>query len=285
MAVSIVVPQFFLPQGSVKLGRFITRIDHPHQRYHDPPSADPPKPIVSQRESYVGLQQKGSDASFASTLTSLMSAGFSKRAKTQVRVSAEQVTTYTLDSSDDWFEGAMRLSSTRTWIERAVDTDEKIYMVVGFHVIKNARVINEYVREKGVEGQIKVPVSLAVVGGISPLGEFTDPSIGGSGHNLDNTQSSFVAAGERICAFQYREIRHRLLSSKSIDKLQPSKSPRWSRVELRRAEEDEEGEEDEAEDDVIEVEAALVDEPGLGGKWDKEKLPNGGTVLLRAYEA
>ena len=279
MVVSIIIPQFFLPQGSVKLGRFITRIDHPHQRYHDPPSANPPKSIVSQRDSYVGLQHRGSDASFTSTLTSLISAGFSKRAKTQVRVSAEQVTTYTLDSSDDWFEGVMRMSATRTWIERAVDTDNKIYMVVGFHVIKNARVINEYVREKGVEGQLTVPVSLAVVGGISPLGEFIDPSIGGSGHKFDSTQSSFVAAGERICAFQYREIRHRLLSSKSIDKLQPSKSPRWSLLERGRDDGDEE------EDDVIEVEAALVDEPGLGGKWDKEELPDGETLLLRAYQA
>ncbi len=279
MAVSIIIPQFFLPQGSVKLGRFITRIDHPHQRYHDPPSTDPPKSIVSLRDSYVGLQQRGSHASFASTLTSLMSAGFSKRAKTQVRVSAEQVTTYTLDSSDDWFERAMQISDTRTWIERAVATDNKIYMVVGFHVIKNARVINEHVREKGVEGQITVPVSLAVVGGISPLGDFIDPSIGGSGSNFDSTQSSFVAAGERICAFQYREIRHRLLSSKSIDKLQPSKCPRWSLLERERDDGDDE------EDDVIEVEAAVVNEPGLGGKWDRGGLADGETVLLRAYEA
>jgi hypothetical protein len=39
---TILFPQFFIPVRSLKLGRFVTSVDHPHQDYHDPAYNFPP---------------------------------------------------------------------------------------------------------------------------------------------------------------------------------------------------------------------------------------------------
>ncbi len=277
MALNVIIPQFFLPPESVKLGRFVTSIDEPHQGYHDPPSAEPPKQITSRRESYVGAREEGSNATFGSSLTSLMSAGFSKQAKLQMKITAEQVTTYTLDNSDGWFDSATSLPATRTWIERAIDRGDDIYMIVGFHALTNASIVHESARGSDVDGQVHVPISLSLasVGIVAPLGALIDPSFKASSHGVDNSQSSFQAPGERISAFQYRQIRHKWLSSNKVENLRPAKSARWSSVEKGRAEDD-------GEDDLIEVETAPVEE--LDGEWDRQEAPGGEILVLRLEE-
>lgn len=271
MAVNIIVPQPFLSYGSIKLGRFVTSVKHPNLRYHDPPSAEPPKQVVSPRDCYIGLDQKSAGASFESALTSLISVRFSKHAKTKVQVTADKITTYTLDNSDEWFENAVRIPSTRTWIERALDREDDIYMIVGFHVITNARIIQATIQGKDLGGQINLPVS--AITGVVPIGDIIDPSIRGNQHDLDSSQSHFVATGQQVCAFQYRKLRHRWLSSKAIDTSRLSKVPRWSSVE--RGRDDEEGG-----DDIIEVELTAVDD--LDGEWEREELPGGEYLIIRS---
>ncbi|KAK3934864.1 hypothetical protein QBC46DRAFT_358676 [Diplogelasinospora grovesii] len=183
-----------------------------------------------------------------------MSAGFSRRAKTQVKVIADRVKTYTLDNSDEW--------------------GYDIYMIVGYHTVTDARIAHELVHESDTGGQIKAPVglSLAAVGAIAPLGAIVDPSVGGNSHSVDHTQAFFMAPGEQICAFQYRKVRHRWLSSNSIDTSRLSKSPRWSSVERGRDEED-------GEDDIIEVEAMALDK--LDGEWDRQDAADGEILFIR----
>ncbi|KAH7232459.1 hypothetical protein B0J15DRAFT_530261 [Fusarium solani] len=279
MSLNIIVPQFFLPPSCVKLGRFITNIDHPHQSYHDPIYARTPEPAISSRESYVGLKHESSNASFRSALTSLLSAGFSRRAKTQVKVMADCVRTYALDNSDEWFTEAMAMLGTRTWIEKAVDRGYDIYMIVGFHTVMNARIAHKFVHGRDAGGQINVPVglTLAAVGAIAPLGDIIDPSVGGNSQSVDNAQAFFMAPGEQICAFQYRKVRHRWFSSNSIETLRLSKSPWWSSVERGRDEED-------GEDEIIEVEAIPLPEEELDGEWDRKEAPLGEILLIRAEE-
>lgn len=279
MSLNIIVPQFFLPPSSVKLGRFITNIDHPHQGYHDPNYARTPKPAISSRESYIGLNHESSNANFGAALTSLISAGFSRRAKTQVAVMTDCVRTYSLDNSDEWFTEAMAMLGTRTWIERTVDRGYDIYMIVGFHTVTNARIAHKFAHERDAGGQINVPVSLtlAAVGAMAPLGNIIDPSVGGNSQSDDNTQAFFKAPGEQICAFQYRKVRHRWFSSNSIDTSRLSKSPRWSSVERGRDEED-------GEDDIVEVEAIPLPENELDGEWDRKETPVGEILLVRVEE-
>ncbi|RSL93026.1 hypothetical protein CDV31_014879 [Fusarium ambrosium] len=130
MTRSIILTPFFLPQDSIKLGRFVTRIDHPHQNHHDPPSTGQPRVLISLLDSYTGDHETASRSAFTASRTSLLSAGFSKHA----------IKTYTLDNSDSWFDEAISLAATRGWIERALDRGEDIYMIVGYRTVTDASV-------------------------------------------------------------------------------------------------------------------------------------------------
>ncbi|KAB5581200.1 hypothetical protein GE09DRAFT_988271 [Coniochaeta sp. 2T2.1] len=265
MSVTIVLPQIFLPQNSVKLGRLTTSVEHPHQSHHDPPAASPPPMLTSLHASYTGEQHVSNTSGFGSTLTSLLSAGFSKRAKTRTRVTTEHVKTYILDDSDAWFDEATRLPVTRRWLERAFDRGQDVYMVVGFHTVTNASVTQESVAGRSAEGQITVPagLSLAAAGVVVPLGSALDPGVAVYQQGYEGTQSQFVAPGEHICAVQYRKIRHQWLSSKHVDKARLSDVRQWSSMERARDEED-------GEDDIVEVDFTDVHE--LDGDWDKQTV-------------
>jgi hypothetical protein len=277
MTSNILLRQFFLPQDSIKLGRFITSIDHPHQNYHDPTCAKAPQALISLRGSYTGTYQTDTSSGFGSALTSLMSAAFSKHAKTKVRVATDRVTTYILQNSDRWFEEATKMLPTRSWIERQVDQGYDIYVIVGFHTVTDARVIQEYMHAKSTEGQLKLPgsLSLTAVGAIAPLGNIIDPRVGGHCHDLDGANAQFLAPGEHVCALQCRKMCHKWLSSKNIDQSRLSKLPRWASVETWR--DDEEGD-----DDIFEVE--LNEVKSLEGEWDREEVAGSEIFFVHSFE-
>ncbi|KAI8710441.1 hypothetical protein NCS52_01574300 [Fusarium sp. LHS14.1] len=174
MTRSIILTPFFLPQDSIKLGRFVTRIDHPHQNHHDPPSTGQPRVLISLLDSYTGDHETASRSAFTTSITSLLSAGFSKRAKTKICVATDRVKTYTLDNSDSWFDEAIGLAATRCWIERALDRGEDIYMIVGYRTVTDASVSQASILGSSAEGQTTVPatLSLAAAGAIAPIGGF-----------------------------------------------------------------------------------------------------------------
>jgi hypothetical protein len=275
MTPSIILPEFFVPKQTLKLGRFITSIDSPHQDYHDPACTTPLQPVISPRDSYTGVHRTDSKSGFGLGLTSLMSAGFSKRAKTKIRVATDCVKTYYLEKSDDWFEEAAGMPATRQWFERKFDRGYDIYMIVGFHTVTDARIIQESVTGTAGGGQIRLPVglSLAAAGVIVPLGNLIDPSVSGDRLDLEGAQAQFIAPGEQVCALQYRKICHRWLSSKDIDKSRLSKTPQWYSMETSR-------DEVEGEDDIIEVE--LTEVHGPDGEWDEEVVGDE-VLLIRSY--
>jgi hypothetical protein len=274
---TILFKQFFLPLESAKLGRFIVSIEHPHQEYHDPACPDAPEGLVSVRDDYHGSSQENAGNKFALALTSLMSAGFSNRAKTNVKIAADQVKTYTLANSTRWFMEAMSLEDTRKWVERAIYQDDDVYLIVGFHTVFNARIIQESVRGRETAGEISLPVglSLAAVGVIAPFGNIVDPKISGSHQAAEGGRVQFVAPGEQVCAFQYRKICYRWFSSRNVDNAVLSKWPRWTTYDRSR-DRDEEG----GRDDSIEVE--LVELQADGGDWDREEASTGEILLLRS---
>lgn len=232
---------------------------------------------MSPRSSYTDHRHNASNSGFRSALTSLMSAGFSKRAKSNVRIAAEHINTYTLDNSDEWFEEAVLLPATRSWFERAVDRGDRIYMVVGYHTITDARISQESIQGEQTSGQLALPasLSLAAAGVVAPLGNLIDTAVGANRENLNGAQSHFMAPGEQVCALQYRKVHHKWLSSKMVDTLRLSKAPRWLSIETRRAMEEEDDDED-----IIEVQMEEMDGPD--GEWDAERLPDGEVLLVRA---
>lgn len=249
-----VIQSRFIPQDAVKLGRFTTSIDNPHQNYHDPSWTKPTKAVNSPLGSFIGTHETASDAGFVSSLTSLVSAVFSKRAKSKLHIVADRVVTSVLDNSDSWFKEATKLPATQSWIEQQIDQGNDIYMIVGLHSVTNAHIIQEFHHGTAADGQVQLPaaLSLAAAGVIVPLGDALDPTVGGHRQILNETHSQFQVLGDQICALQYRKVRHAWLSSKRVDKSRLSQ-PWWSSVERWRDEE-------EGEDDVIKVELAQLED-------------------------
>ncbi|KAM7184497.1 hypothetical protein V8F33_012958 [Rhypophila sp. PSN 637] len=124
-------------------------------------------------------------------------------------------------------------------------------MIVGFHSITNAHIVQESHR-----------------GTAADVGDTLDPSVGGNRQTLDETQSQFQVLGAQICGLQFRKIRHAWLSSKRVDKSRLSQ-PWWSSVERWRDEE-------EGEDDLIEVELAELEDLDEG--WVREA--SGDSIFL-----
>jgi hypothetical protein len=268
---TILFPQFFAPVRSVKLGRFVTSVDHPHQDYHDPAYAHPPLASVNTSAHYGGITLKTRSSGFATALTSLMSAGFSKRANTQVRIKAERVQTHTLENSSEWFREAASCEATQRWAERAIDQGDDLYFVVSFTTVTDARVVRKSMQAKEHTGQTGVPVGLSLnaAGVVAPLGNLVDPQVGGQRGSEDGVAEHFLAPGEQICAVQYRKVCHRWLSSKDIGQATLAKTPRWAAGDRWRDEE-------EGVDDILEVDTEAIGQ--LEGGW--EQLEGDGEVLI-----
>ncbi len=259
---SNVIPLRFIPQDTIKLGRFTTSIGNPHQNYHDPSWPKPTQAVNSPLSSFMGMHETVSDSGFASSLTSLVSAVFSKRAKSKLHMVADRVLTSILDNSESWFKEATKLPTTQSWIEQQIDQGNDVYMIVGFHSVTNAHIVQESHHDTAADGQMQLPAALAfaAAGAVVPVGDTLDLSVRGHRQVLGETQSQFRVIGDQICALQYRKLRHAWLSTKRVDKTRLSK-PWWSSVERWRDEE-------EGEDDVIEVELVQLDDLDEG--WVKE---------------
>ena len=271
---TVLLSQIFIPLSSIKLGRFVTSVDHPHQDYHDPVYNPAPTASIITRAQYDGLGHEAHTSAFSTALTSLLSSGFSKSAKSTIRIESDRIQTYLLPNSSQWFREATTTAETRQWLERAIDQGDDIFYVIGFHTITDARVTQKVASGKERTGQISLPValSLTAAGVIAPLGDLLDPTVGVHHGKANEVAEQFVAPGEQICAFQYRKICHRWLSSKSIDKATLSKVPQWVSGDRWR----DEGEDDGVED-VIEVDMMEFRTPEEG-EWEQETV--GGEMLI-----
>lgn len=270
MPSSIVLPQFFVPKAAVTLGRFITSIETPYDG-HDPECSTLPQLVELSREAFTAVHQDDSKSRFALSLTSLMSAGFSKRAETKIRIVSDLVKSYYLAKPDDWFEEATQVQATRQWLERKYDRGYAVFMIVGFHTVTDARIVQQSSDGESTGGKVQIPVSLslAAAGIIVPLGNLIDPSVTGEQQAGNKALAQFVAPGEQVCAVQYRKISHRWFSSRDLDNSRLSNTSRWVSVEMDRLGV-------ELEDDAIEV--VLQETEGVDGQWDKEAV--GDELLL-----
>jgi hypothetical protein len=237
MGVSVLLPQVFLPQSAIKLGRFVTNIDEPHRDYHDPSPGQGFNIIEKNETYYDGTETLGGHRSFVSQLTALVSSSISSRTKCSIRITTNQVKTYYLDNNGQWFRDVVRSEDVRKWIERTIDEGEDIYLVVGYHTALDARIAEQSREQKGLDGKLVIPLSsvLATPGVVVPFGDLADPGLAAASGRAEDRQQQFVAQGEQIIAVQYRKVRFRFFSSKSVDKATLGREARWERYDRPRS--------------------------------------------------
>ncbi|KAJ5970777.1 uncharacterized protein N7479_000695 [Penicillium vulpinum] len=236
MRSSVLLPQFFLSPSAIKLGRFVTNIDEPHRYYHDPKSENSFSIIEKVATQYDGADSLRTQRRFGSELTAFLSSTVSSRTNASIHVTTKQVKTYYLDNNGEWFRDIVKLKDVRKWIERTIDEGEDIYIVVGYHTVLDARIAEQAREQKLLDGNLAIPLSsaLAASGVAVPFSELPDPRLAGSNGRAEDLQRHFVAQGEQIIAVQYRKVRFRFLSSKSVDTATLSKDARWERYDRPR---------------------------------------------------
>src|SRR2546423_3606683 len=230
MTCSTLIYQTFLSSESIRLGRFVRNINEPQSDFLDPDCDLPSESvIVKPHLGYQELQQNAQKRSFATTLTSVVSASRTKRNNVYTQVTTDRVTTYQLGNSGSWFKAAVKMHATREWIKESLDQGEDIYVVVGYHTLLDAKIIEGAVELGESAAQLSLPVTAAIAGAgvIVPLGDIADPEIAADNSKTKSLQRRYVAIGEQVCAVQYRKVRFKWFSSRDLDAAALEKDTRW----------------------------------------------------------
>jgi hypothetical protein len=272
MPASVLLPQLFLPRSAVNLGRFVINVNEPHQDFHDPAS-DPTSNITEKVQThYNNIHRAADHRNFASDLTSFVSSSFSKRANTSISITADEVKTYYLNNTGQWFRDAVQLEPTRKWIERTIDEGEDVYLVVGCHTVLDAQIIEQHGGQSTSGGKLVMPVSAALTatGVVVPMGNINDAGLSGSRGRMEDEQRHFKAQGEQICAVQYRKVRLRWFASSKVDNMMLGKETQWKRYDRPRYLE---------RDGEDMIEADLDDDLAIGGDRDTWTMESGEIVF------
>ena len=266
---SILLPQFFLPLSAVSLGRFVTSLDDPHQDYHNPICNASPEVTEKVQTQYDSIHYSFNHQKVASQLTTFLSSSFSKRLKALIRISADQAKTYYLNNAGQWFRHAVQSQETREWIERTIDEGEDIYVVVAYHTLSNARIMEQLREQSAAGGNLVIPLSIALIasGVVVPFSNAADPGLGGFRGRIEDEQRQFIAPGEQIYAVQYRKVRCRWFVGNKVDEMTLAKKTWWERYDRPRYLQSEI-------EDIIEVELE-EDEIALEGDRDECAIESG----------
>ena len=214
---NILLPQTFLPLDSIRIGRLVLSVDEPQSNYLD--IVGDPEIIIKQHENYTGQATSATDKSFASALTSLISTSRTRQKSSFTRITTTLVKTYQMTNSGTWFKRLLQVQETRKWIEQAYREVNDIYLVVGYHTMLDAQVIDGGATINEIDGSVEVPLgaALAAQGLVIPLGGVIDPKVAGQYKHSQGAQQQFIAPGEQICAVQYRKLRFNWFSSRDLN--------------------------------------------------------------------
>jgi hypothetical protein len=227
---STLICRTFLSLESIRLGRFVRNIDEPQSDFLD---ADWNVPldsvIVKSHLRYEEVQQDAQNKSFTAMLTSLVSASRTKCNNTRTQVSTDQVKTYQLTNSGSWFKSTVKSEAVREWIKESIDIGDDIFVIVGYHTMTDARIIEGVVDAADTSAWLQLPVgeALATAGVVAPLGNMADLGGGVKNFRQQGVHRRFVAVGEQVCAVQYRKVRFKWFSSRDLDKISLEKNNCW----------------------------------------------------------
>jgi hypothetical protein len=231
MPLTIIPSPVFHALEAVKLGRLITNIDQPHESYHEPQIQLPP-PIVAPFF-FNGQNQQGNKTSFGSALIKILSAKISKEARVSIKIAADQATSYSLDNSEVCFDEALSTPETRAWIERTALRGRHIYLIVGVQTLTNPYI--DLASATSGQGEAGLHISMALAaatgGAFASVFQPGEPALEGKLIRSDVSQRRLTASGERVCALQYRRLKYRWLSFRSLKGMQLSKTRQWSCLE------------------------------------------------------
>ena len=215
-----------LPADEVKIGSFLVNPGDPTQDYIVPQEKDPGlKPSILRVDvtDFTNTIRDAGNKEVEALLTSYFSITIDRAKSKSLELSSTKAATYLMRNSGYWFEQACELAPIRRWVEWVNRRGLKIYLLVGLRTIFDGRFRLEHTAATGTGGQVKVPTDILV--GLPPMG--LDVGGGGKVFKDQAALSEFNAAGERIWALQYRQIKFKWYSTKKMENAALESRTRW----------------------------------------------------------
>ncbi len=215
-----------LPADEVHIGSFLLNPRDPTQDYFDPREEKPDlKPSILRVDvtDFTKTIRDAGTKEVEAVLTDYFSTTIDWGKSKTLELSSAKAATYLMKNSSSWFEQVCALARTRRWFEKIIGRGHKIYLLVGLRTIFDGRFKIDHSASTSTGGHVQVPAD--VLAGLPPMGL----DVGGGGKvSKDQTASSeFSAAGERIWALQYRQIKFKWYSSKKMENAALETGTRW----------------------------------------------------------
>ena len=129
-----------LPLDTVRIGRWAPNVSYPHHGYWDPVADVTPlvHETAQQRFKQIYEEAEGAGRNLQGTV---LACGSSKRHNhSSDEVSTDLSTVYQLDNPEKWFDDAIQRQVNRAWIEKALKAYGRLYMIIGYQTVQDARI-------------------------------------------------------------------------------------------------------------------------------------------------
>ncbi|KAI7246755.1 hypothetical protein KC343_g6754 [Hortaea werneckii] len=221
-----------LTTHTVRIGRWAPNVSYPHHDYLDPASETATLVHITRQEQFRHIYEQENGGGMNLSGTVLASGSYNERESSRNEICTEFSEIHQLDNPEAWFVSAIQRPENQTWIEEALKTYGEVYMIIGYQLVRDARVQGQNVHNKGSSFTVQAPGTAAVAAatGIPLLGDALDPSAGGDSIKRQASQQSFTLPGEQVVAIQYRRIRFRFFSSRHVERKHLDSKTMWKYV-------------------------------------------------------
>jgi hypothetical protein len=198
----------------------------PTQDYYDPQEDEPevkPRIIRVDVTDFSNTIRDAGSKELETVLTDYLSTTVNWGKSKTLELSSAKAATYIMKNSGNWFEQVCGLTKTRRWFEKWIGRGCKIYLLVGLRTIFNGRIKIGHSTTTSTGGHAQLPADL--LAGLPPMGL----NVGGGGKvsKDQGVTSEYSAAGERIWALQYRQIKFKWYSSRKLENAALETGARW----------------------------------------------------------
>jgi len=248
-----------LVQDSIELGRLVLDVHHPWQDFCPSTSGRLTRADITVNSSFRirDILDKSKGTRFHLRLTKFLTSFYKTENATLSTVVAPEATSYMLLNSRLHLGRTCKDQVTRDWLETVIQERWNAYMIVGIHTVKDAEVTHDHRNVVETKASIQLPVDTLAAPGAGALtpGDIPDLDAGAEKWRERGESSSFVAPGEQVIAIQYRKLKFKWFSSRTLESAYLEKGNRWKVYLLGdKAEPGEDAKDVEDVEDVVEAE-------------------------------
>jgi hypothetical protein len=196
----------------LKIGRLVTDIWAPYNRYHDPPSISSSPEIheLNLHKSHL-YYRTGTKSTVLVKLSKLFGINHDSQSNVCLDIEAESTSTQTLSNYPEvfkslWENTTDETDGTKEWIQHRLLDDEDVYMVVGIRTVTNATVTVSNFSGNATGLNAGIPVSELASHGLYGSSAL-DVMIAMSAGQVKGVGETYQIKGACVIAAQYCKVK------------------------------------------------------------------------------